>query len=486
MLQHLKKRESTKVSRLRGRPKRKDTAKGRTKDIANEKGSKKRATPQLSKEHATKVRKIEANNVTASIDSARAAKNRSTTQQSEGRTAECIISLISDKDSGATSSSKSPVASLRQPSWGFSNLGDRIEEEKEQFLAPNNIQAMKDPCNRTSNTKSGSSQAPQANNSHDQEDLDKLRAELDSQKRRAEKAEAAVEQLHQEQSLNEHAMQQKRADLEKMRLVENEMKQKITGLQSNFDEKERKLIIEKADLEVQLEIVQATNTDLANKLEAAKEEKEGLQKKIGDLQEKLEEEQDETVTADVLNSQVASLQQDLENEKHTHAETLKQIDAVQAENMCLKADLAVERNARSEVVKQLSVNVDHGISEPTATKSNLDKPWNPSEDLNSAYKNPLKSTPPPTFTTMSLASVSSSDPEAKVENVRKVYLKVKKKYDLLYSIAKKLCATTRGMNLGSFGEFGANTRQLRTALEECDGSIVGKDSRDGEEVMRID
>lgn len=56
--------------------------------------------------------------------------------------------------------------------------------------------------------------------------------------------------------------------------------------------------------------------------------------------------------------------------------------------------------------------------------------------------------------------------EQKVDNIRKTYTKIKRRFDNLHSVAVKLSTCTKTMDLGSFGEFGHYVRQLRVALDE--------------------
>ena len=66
-----------------------------------------------------------------------------------------------------------------------------------------------------------------------------------------------------------------------------------------------------------------------------------------------------------------------------------------------------------------------------------------------------------------------------MENVRKTYIRVKMRYDNLYSIAKHVHISTKSMNLTNFGEFGGYLKQLRNVMEEVDqeeGGARGSDS----------
>jgi hypothetical protein len=63
------------------------------------------------------------------------------------------------------------------------------------------------------------------------------------------------------------------------------------------------------------------------------------------------------------------------------------------------------------------------------------------------------------------SSSSSTDEERRDENVRKMYIKVKRQYDILHSVANELAVCTRSMDLSSFGEFGSYLKKLRNSLD---------------------
>jgi len=65
---------------------------------------------------------------------------------------------------------------------------------------------------------------------------------------------------------------------------------------------------------------------------------------------------------------------------------------------------------------------------------------------------------------------SSTDEEKREDNVRKMYIKTKRQYDILHSVANNLATCTRSMDLSSFGEFGVYMKKLRSSLDLDDGS----------------
>lgn len=64
------------------------------------------------------------------------------------------------------------------------------------------------------------------------------------------------------------------------------------------------------------------------------------------------------------------------------------------------------------------------------------------------------------------SSSISTDDEKKLDNIRKTYAKVKRRFDNLHSIAINITKCTRSMDLSSFGEFGQYLRKLKAALDE--------------------
>lgn len=80
------------------------------------------------------------------------------------------------------------------------------------------------------------------------------------------------------------------------------------------------------------------------------------------------------------------------------------------------------------------------------------------------------------------SSVTSYAPttteERKEENIRKTYIRVKRRFDNLHAAAGDLTNCTRGMDLSSFGQFGQYLRQLKRALDEDAKKSVEKKEDD--------
>jgi hypothetical protein len=145
-----------------------------------------------------------------------------------------------------------------------------------------------------------------------------------------------------------------------------------------------------------------------------------------------------------------------EKTRHVSGETSREmvsaltteVNFLQAESTILKKTLEKEKK------------------EHTRTKHDLDAQAHLAHEL-ASHKESLKRDVDKR-STFSPTPAASSAEETKVENVRKTYIRVKMRYDILYSIAKDLHISTNGMNLTNFGEFGGYLKQLRMTMEEVD------------------
>jgi regulator of replication initiation timing len=63
------------------------------------------------------------------------------------------------------------------------------------------------------------------------------------------------------------------------------------------------------------------------------------------------------------------------------------------------------------------------------------------------------------------STTSSTKEEKREDNVRKMYIQVKRQFDILHSVARDLARCTSSLDLSSFGEFGKHLRKLRSSLE---------------------
>ncbi|KAH7138041.1 hypothetical protein B0J11DRAFT_500288 [Dendryphion nanum] len=88
--------------------------------------------------------------------------------------------------------------------------------------------------------------------------------------------------------------------------------------------------------------------------------------------------------------------------------------------------------------------------------------------LSGAPRDHASPQPSPTPFTSHLSSASAplTSEALRVENVRKTYITVKKKYDNLHSISRNILECARSMHLANWGEFGANIRKLKDIVDD--------------------
>ncbi|KAH7085562.1 hypothetical protein BKA63DRAFT_385201, partial [Paraphoma chrysanthemicola] len=79
------------------------------------------------------------------------------------------------------------------------------------------------------------------------------------------------------------------------------------------------------------------------------------------------------------------------------------------------------------------------------------------------------SSPRPTLSPVPSQTSASTDENKREDNVRKMFVRTKRQYDVLFSVATNLAICTRSMDLTSFGEFGRHLKRLRTTLETDTG-----------------
>lgn len=97
---------------------------------------------------------------------------------------------------------------------------------------------------------------------------------------------------------------------------------------------------------------------------------------------------------------------------------------------------------------------------------------------------PSPSTPSTTSTSTSTSTSTHDhdqvqDYEQRHANMRRTYVAIKKKHDMLASVAANLAAATRGWDYGSLGEFGAYLKQLGGVMGEEVGKVeVGEGKGD--------
>ncbi|ORX98600.1 hypothetical protein BCR34DRAFT_577070 [Clohesyomyces aquaticus] len=192
--------------------------------------------------------------------------------------------------------------------------------------------------------------------------------------------------------------------------------------------------------------------------------------------------------------QLESLRLSLEEEQSAHAATR---DSLTKENVKLKGELETY-NAQIETLRlslekeqiahpatkdTLTEATDHLKSELEAYDAKISKLVDPPKPTRLAAKekdpSPSASHPPlPVMRPKSPApSVSPSDEQNRTGNVRKLYVRVKQRWDNLLSIVKQLVVLTHGMNMANFGEIGGLLKQLKVLVQdaETESASPGRD-----------
>jgi DNA repair exonuclease SbcCD ATPase subunit len=176
--------------------------------------------------------------------------------------------------------------------------------------------------------------------------------------------------------------------------------------------------------------------------------------------------------------EVANLTKELEAERQRSREQFQSYKDVLAKQTKLETDytalevqLEQEKSARkqeqeihSEVLQNIiksNTKEEHMREQVESLQSDKARLVAENEMLKAMAAAPCKI---PTLSPVPSSS-SSTDEEKREENVRKMYIKVKRQYDILHSVANDLATCTRSMDLSSFGEFGSYMRKLRNSLD---------------------
>lgn len=137
-------------------------------------------------------------------------------------------------------------------------------------------------------------------------------------------------------------------------------------------------------------------------------------------------------------------------------QTANQIEEKDREATRKAEEAATESSHQTKQIEDLQREVSDLMSENAALRISANEPPSPAVDERAS----------PAHSMSSSQLTLASDADLKLANVRKTYIKVKKRYDNLHSVASNISTATRSWDYGSFGEFGAYLRQLKTALDE--------------------
>ncbi|KAF2679069.1 hypothetical protein K458DRAFT_119802 [Lentithecium fluviatile CBS 122367] len=243
---------------------------------------------------------------------------------------------------------------------------------------------------------------------------------------------------------------------EELRLTKENNKalqDKISALEKNA--KDHK----KDQAKLQLTIAEQ-GYDLDRKQEEVDEPEEDIEargKELNELQESLDS---KSAELDALQNEVAAGKNAADADTH-----------LRVENANLRAELQKEKDMHEDLMKNLdylSVTARQDLHDQISAleRQNAELQASLAKEKERVQRTQFSPAPPyPLSPAPSLASVSSSE-QTRTDNVRKMYMAVKRRYDVLHCVAMGLNLATRGMDLTSFGEFGTCLRQLRQAMEE--------------------
>jgi hypothetical protein len=141
-----------------------------------------------------------------------------------------------------------------------------------------------------------------------------------------------------------------------------------------------------------------------------------------------------------LTIEYQALQLRYEDESNTH----KQEHARMLQDS-LRSKAEIEN--MQERMKTMEKEISQLLAENRSLKAAVESPQNP----------PV--TPPNPLIT------PSPEEDRREGNVRRMYVKTKRQFDILRSVANDLATSTRGLDVGNFGDFGKYLRRLRSILE---------------------
>jgi hypothetical protein len=152
-----------------------------------------------------------------------------------------------------------------------------------------------------------------------------------------------------------------------------------------------------------------------------------------------------------------------EKEKKEHQQIVEDIMKSKVETKKPTEEFLVMENARlrqeNERLKFAASSTTKNRAPPTPTSPSSSYP--PGSIFNTpSFQNRATLSPAPS------SNSSSSEEEKKVENIRKTFMAVKKRFDNLHAVSNNIARCTRSMDLSSFGEFGQYVRQLKKVLED--------------------
>jgi hypothetical protein len=234
------------------------------------------------------------------------------------------------------------------------------------------------------------------------------------------------------------------------------------------------LIIDDSDVEVQKELElkhQREMEETISKMLLERQERDlGHEKEISDLRRQIQLEKDRS---DMMSQEVDGLRRELEashSRSEQHAALIEEHETLQEVNR-------VEKEEHEAIMKSLKARHTDSLAQTEASIKQIETLQRENSELmkqvgvlkaKSSHQSLLS--PEPSLSQFTSSSVSTPPPTSsearKLDNIRRTYTKVKRRYDSLHSVCVKLSTCTQSWDLSSFGEFGQLLRHLRQALDE--------------------
>jgi hypothetical protein len=224
--------------------------------------------------------------------------------------------------------------------------------------------------------------------------------------------------------------------------------QTVKKLQQEMEQREADALLEMHNLQTRTEREVAT---LIRELEAAKQETRIIADQCSQLREKLQLSQDALSRRTETNYEALQAcytqQEDFyKGDQRSFTDVLNDIPKHSAEQKDTQEQVASLQRGKAQLAAEIEI---------------LRVATRPSRNGTILSPGPLLS--------------SSANEDKREDNVRKMYIKTKRQYDILRSVANDLATCTRSMDLSSFGEFGKYMRKLRASLNlEEDGGHDGQ------------
>lgn len=214
---------------------------------------------------------------------------------------------------------------------------------------------------------------------------------------------------------------------------------------------------------------QATIDRLTRELAAEREKNRTLTEARNDLQQKLCDKEVDTEKQIQLQLENETLQRQIQNIEAQYA-TQQQDSAKLLDEALISAQKSkAETLSLQERLTTVESQHHHMQQELTTLQTTHPGPLQPPAAVQHALSLPSPA-PSSQCSSFSAAMASSAplieqlDEETKENNVRKMYMKTKRQYDVLHAVCSNLVTCTRSIELSSFGEFGGYVRQLRDCL----------------------